>query len=59
MRGEKVADDIKDDPRFGMTKADPDRGVEASNGAGSFESLMAGWGSPAKAAFDTTMARAD
>lgn len=59
MRGEKVADDVKDDPRFSMVEADPVRGVEASNGVGSFESLMGGWGSPARAAFDTTMARAD
>lgn len=43
MRGERVADSIKDDPRFSMVKADPDKGVEASNPGGSFEALMGGW----------------
>jgi hypothetical protein len=43
MRGEKVADRIEDDPRFGRQAADPDRGVEAANPGGSFEALMGGW----------------
>jgi hypothetical protein len=44
MRGERVADRIEDDPRFQRVAADPDKGIEAANGAGSFEALMAGWG---------------
>lgn len=47
MRGEKVADDYRDDPRFAedkMVMADPEKGVDAANPKGSFEALMAGWG---------------
>jgi hypothetical protein len=47
MRGEKVADDYRDDPRLKkeqMVLADPVKGVEASNPSGSFEALMGGWG---------------
>lgn len=40
MRGEKVADDWRDDPRLQQAAADPESGVEASNAAGSFESFM-------------------
>lgn len=43
MRGEKVADDIRNDPRFSRVGADPEHGVEASNPGGSFEALMSGW----------------
>lgn len=43
MRGPVVANDIRNDPRFSLTKADPVKGVEAANGVGSFESLMGGW----------------
>ncbi len=53
IRGEKVADSVKDDPRLSMVQADPDRGVEASNPSGTFEALMSGWGSPHRPAFDT------
>jgi hypothetical protein len=41
MRGEKVADDWRDDPRLQKpVPADPERGVEAANAAGSFEGFM-------------------
>lgn len=41
MRGPKVADRLEDDPRFAKVAADPDKGIEASNAAGSFESFVA------------------
>lgn len=40
IRGEKVADRIEDDPRFAPVKADPAKGVEASNPDGSFEAMI-------------------
>lgn len=41
IRGEKVADDWRDDPRLARpVAADPESGVEAANAAGSFESFM-------------------
>lgn len=51
MRGERVADRLEDDPRFQQVAADPDKGVEAANGTGSFEALMAGWGGSGRNAF--------
>ena len=59
MRGEKVADRVEDDPRFSMVMADPVKGVEASNPAGSYEALLGGWGKhPSHGqAFDTTAVR--
>jgi hypothetical protein len=42
IRGEKVADDWREDPRLQMVPADPDKGIEASNPGGSFEKLMGG-----------------
>jgi hypothetical protein len=57
IRGPRVADRIEDDPRFSMVKADPERGVEASNAQGSFESLMSGWLSTSSGnrAFDSSL----
>lgn len=46
MRGEKVADRLEDDPRFGKVAADPASGVEAANGQGSFEAFMGMFGAP-------------
>jgi hypothetical protein len=49
IRGEKVADSIEDDPRFARVAADPQHGVEAENGTGSFEaffSMFGGGGAP-------------
>lgn len=46
IRGPKVADSIEDDPRFGKVAADPDRGVEADNGQGSYESFLQMFGGP-------------
>lgn len=46
MRGPKVADRIEDDPRIGKTQADPANGVEASNGAGSYEAFLRLMGGP-------------
>jgi len=46
IRGEKVADHIEDDPRFGKVAADPEAGVEASNAAGSYEAFLAMMGGP-------------
>jgi hypothetical protein len=46
IRGPKVADRIEDDPRIGMTRADPAAGVEASNAAGSYEAFAAMFGGP-------------
>lgn len=41
MRGEVVAQDWRDDPRLQRpVPADPERGVEAANAAGSFEGFM-------------------
>jgi hypothetical protein len=51
IRGEKVADDWRDDPRLAPVAADPEKGVEASNASGSFEAMLAmmggGMGGPA------------
>jgi hypothetical protein len=41
IRGEKVADDWRDDPRIAPVAADPDKGVEAANPAGSLEAMLA------------------
>lgn len=46
IRGPVVADDVRNDPRFGQVQADPDKGVEASNAAGSYEAFMAMMGGP-------------
>jgi hypothetical protein len=46
MRGPKVADRIEDDPRFGKVAADPDKGVEADNPAGSYEAFAAMFSGP-------------
>jgi hypothetical protein len=46
IRGPKVADRVEDDPRIGMTRADPDKGVDAANSAGSFEAFMTAFGGP-------------
>jgi hypothetical protein len=46
MRGEKVADRIEDDPRLGKVAADPEQGVEADNGQGSYEAFMTMFGGP-------------
>jgi hypothetical protein len=40
IRGDVVAEDWRDDPRFAPVAASPDAGVEASNPAGSFENFM-------------------
>jgi hypothetical protein len=44
IRGEKVADDWRDDPRLQATPADPDAGQEASNPGGSYEGFLAMFG---------------
>ncbi len=49
IRGEKVADDWRDDPRLQRpVAADPEAGVEASNAPASYEGFLAmfGGGSP-------------
>lgn len=46
IRGPKVADSIEDDPRFGKVAADPEAGVEADNGQGSYEAFMTMFGGP-------------
>jgi hypothetical protein len=46
MRGEKVADRVEDDPRFGKIAANPDTGQEADNGQGSYEAFMTMFGGP-------------
>jgi len=46
LRGPVVARSVEDDPRFGKTAADPDKGVEADNGAGSYEAFMMLMGGP-------------
>jgi hypothetical protein len=47
LRGPVVARSIEEDPRFlGKTAADPEKGVEASNSAGSYEAFMAMMGGP-------------
>lgn len=58
IRGEKTADNWKDDPRLAPIPARPDEGQEASNAAGSFEALMAGWGNGGRPAFDSNPANA-
>lgn len=60
-RGERLYDDIKDDPRFSMVKANPDKGIEAANPGGSFEALMGGaWMSMSHGpAFNTTSFKPD
>jgi len=44
IRGEKVADDWRKDPRLAPQAADPAQGVEASNAEGSFEAFMTMFG---------------
>jgi hypothetical protein len=46
MRGPKVADDWREDPRLSQQAADPEHGVDASNAAGSMEGFMAAFGTP-------------
>ena len=47
IRGEKVADRIEDDPRLAAkVAADPEHGVEADNGAGSYEAFLTMFGGP-------------
>ena len=46
IRGPKVADSVADDPRFGPVAADPEAGVEADNGAGSYEMFLQSFGGP-------------
>lgn len=46
VRGPKVADHWQDDPRLAPVPADPAAGVEASNGAGSYEALLSAFGGP-------------
>jgi hypothetical protein len=46
IRGPKVADRVEDDPRFGKVAANPDAGVEADNGAGSYEAFLSLMGGP-------------
>lgn len=60
IRGEKVADRVEDDPRFGRVAADPGRGVEAANPAGSFEAFltMMGGGAGPQALAGTEQAQA-
>jgi hypothetical protein len=44
MRGPVVAQNWRDDPRFGQVAADPEHGVEAANSPGSFEAFAAMFG---------------
>lgn len=44
MRGPKVADDWRDDPRLSQQAADPEQGVEASNASGSYEAFASMFG---------------
>ena len=46
IRGEKVADSVEDDLRFGKVAADPEHGVDAANGAGSYEAFLSLMGGP-------------
>jgi hypothetical protein len=46
IRGEKVADDWREDPRLSQQAADPGHGVDASNAAGSMEAFMGSFGTP-------------
>lgn len=46
IRGPKVADRVQDDPRFGKVAANPEAGVEADNGAGSYEAFLRLMGGP-------------
>jgi hypothetical protein len=46
IRGPRVADRLDDDPRFGKTAADPDAGVEADNGTGSYEAFLSAFRGP-------------
>lgn len=51
IRGPKVADNWEDDPRLARpVAADPARGVEAENAAGSFEAMLTMFGGGAKPA---------
>lgn len=50
IRGERVADDWRQDPRIAAQPADPDTGQEASNAVGSFEAFLGAFGSPPPAA---------
>jgi hypothetical protein len=49
LRGEPVAASLEEDPRFGRTAADPDKGVEADNSQGSFEAFLSAFGAPPEA----------
>jgi hypothetical protein len=49
LRGEPVADSVENDPRFGRTAADPDKGIEADNSQGSFEAFLSAFGAPPEA----------
>jgi len=47
LRGPVVARSIEEDPRFqGKVAADPEKGVEADNGVGSYEAFMMLMGGP-------------
>jgi len=46
IRGPMVARHAEDDPRIGKIAADPEAGVEADNGVGSYEAFMAMMGGP-------------
>jgi hypothetical protein len=46
MRGPVVAENWEDDPRLSKVAADPEQGVDASNGAGSYEAFLAMMGAP-------------
>lgn len=46
MRGERVADNWEDDPRFSKAQADPDKGIEAANPPGSMEAFLHSFGVP-------------
>jgi hypothetical protein len=46
IRGPVVAERWQDDPRLAPVAANPEAGVEASNGAGSYEALLAAFGGP-------------
>jgi hypothetical protein len=46
IRGPQVAARVEDDPRFGKVAANPDAGVEADNGQGSYEAFMTMFSGP-------------
>jgi hypothetical protein len=46
IRGPRVADSLEDDPRFAKVAANPDAGVEADNGQGSYEAFMTMFSGP-------------